>query len=115
MRGSFWAAVAGLLGAIAVAVGALAAHGISDPKAAGWAETGARYLLVHAVLLVAIARDPRLRWARWLVLVGCVLFCFSLFGLAAGLPRRLGAVTPFGGAALILAWLLLAWRGLRAG
>jgi uncharacterized membrane protein YgdD (TMEM256/DUF423 family) len=34
--------------------------------------------------------------------------------MALGGPRWLGAVTPVGGSLMILGWLVLAWRVLRA-
>jgi len=41
------------------------------------------------------------------MLTGIVLFSGSLYLLALGLPRWLGAVTPFGGFSFILAWACL--------
>jgi uncharacterized membrane protein YgdD (TMEM256/DUF423 family) len=47
------------------------------------------------------------------MLAGIVLFSGSLYVLAATGMRWLGAITPFGGAALIAAWLALAYAALR--
>ena len=47
---------------------------------------------------------------------GIFLFCGSLYALALGAPRLLGAVTPFGGLAFILGWVALGgafWRTAR--
>jgi uncharacterized membrane protein YgdD (TMEM256/DUF423 family) len=44
------------------------------------------------------------------MLGGATLFAATLYGMAIGAPRWLGAVTPIGGALMIGAWLLIAWR-----
>ena len=54
------------------------------------------------------------RAAGWLMLAGTVLFSGSLYVLAATGVRALGMVTPFGGLAFILAWLLLALALVRS-
>ena len=46
--------------------------------------------------------------AGWLLAAGIVLFSGSLYALALGAPRSLGAVTPLGGLALILGWIAFA-------
>lgn len=103
-----WLAVlAALSGALAVGAGAFGAHGASG-QAAEWLRTGGQYQLIHAVAaLVALrmeARGPAL-----LFVAGGTLFAGTLYLMALGLPRWLGAVTPIGGAALIAGWLWLAW------
>lgn len=101
--------LAALSGAVAVAAGAFGAHGVgADTKAAEWLRTGAHYQLIHVVAaLVALRLEARA--AAWLMLVGGALFAGTLYVMAAGGPRWLGAVTPLGGAALIAGWLWLAW------
>lgn len=105
--------LAGLLalsGAIAVIAGAYGAHGASG-KAAEWLSTGATYAMIHAVAgLVILARARR---PAGLMLLGSALFSGTLFAMALGGPRWLGAVTPLGGLALILAWMWIAIVYLR--
>jgi uncharacterized membrane protein YgdD (TMEM256/DUF423 family) len=116
-----WLLVAGLGGAASVVAGSLAAHLAGDAKAAELLRTGALYGLVHAAALAAVAalaqgHEPRrgaVAAAGWSFAAGLVLFSGSLFALAAGAPRWLGWVTPFGGAALILGWAALATLALR--
>lgn len=104
---------AALSGALAVAAGAFGAHRASG-DAAKWLATGAHYQLVHAVAaLLALRLDAR--GPAWLFLVGALVFAGTLYLMAAGLPRWLGAVTPIGGVMLIAGWLWLAWTGLRNG
>lgn len=110
---------------IGVAAGAFGAHALRDRIApdllAVW-QTGARYGLYHAmallVLSLAMDRWPGSLWAPtgWLLVAGSVLFSGSLFVLTLTGVRWLGAITPIGGACLLLGWLTAAaaaWRNVR--
>jgi uncharacterized membrane protein YgdD (TMEM256/DUF423 family) len=101
---------AALSAAVAVAAGA---HGATG-DAADWLKTGAQYQLVHAVAALVLATMGQ-RGPAWLLLAGAAVFAGTLYLMAAGAPRWLGAVTPAGGAALIAGWLWLAWSGWRGG
>jgi uncharacterized membrane protein YgdD (TMEM256/DUF423 family) len=108
------------LAAVAVGFGAFGAHALKgrlDAEELGWWGTAVTYLLPHAVAVVAIglAGRPSLKLPAWLLAGGAGLFSATLFAMALGAPRWLGAVTPIGGIAMIGGWLLLAWRGLREG
>lgn len=103
--------LAALSGALAVAAGAFGAHGASG-KAAEWLRTGAQYQLIHA-LAALIAVQLRAGGAAWLFVAGGALFAGTLYLMALGLPRWLGAITPLGGALLIAGWLWLAWSAAR--
>ncbi|TJZ76262.1 DUF423 domain-containing protein [Chitiniphilus eburneus] len=106
---------------IAVGAGAFGAHALktmlSAPMLAIW-QTAVTYQMVHALGLFAIAlllpRFPGhlLAWAGGLMLAGIVLFSGSLYALALSGVRVLGAITPLGGTAFLLAWALVAWRAL---
>lgn len=103
--------LAALSGALAVAAGAFGAHGASG-QAAEWLRTGGQYQLIHAVAaLVAVRMEARV--SAWLFVGGAAVFAGTLYLMALGLPRWLGAVTPLGGAALIAGWLWLAWCSAR--
>ena len=110
-RVSWLMVVAALSGALAVGAGAFGAHGASG-AAVEWLKTGSHYQLVHAVAaLVALRLEAR--GPAWLFLAGGALFAGTLYLMALGLPRWLGAVTPIGGMLLIAGWLWLAWIGMR--
>lgn len=103
---------AGLLGAIAIALGAFGAHGLKErlaaiPEGLGWWETATFYLLTHAVAIGAIA--GRSLWPARLWAVGAAIFAATLYAMALGAPRWFGAITPIGGSLLIAGWVLLAW------
>jgi uncharacterized membrane protein YgdD (TMEM256/DUF423 family) len=74
-------------------------------------ETGVRYQIYHALALLACAalqqRGYRTGWAPLCFVAGVVLFSGSLYGLALLEARWLGPVTPIGGVAFLIGWLLL--------
>jgi uncharacterized membrane protein YgdD (TMEM256/DUF423 family) len=105
--------------AIAVALGAFGAH-LLKPRLSAEAlavyQTAVQYHFWHALGLLGVGvlmahwgAGWGLQWTAWLLCAGIVLFSGSLYALALTGARWLGGVTPFGGAALIAAWILLAW------
>lgn len=109
---------AAFLGAVAVALGAFAAHGIKNPVAVEWLRTGAHYLLIHAVAALAALSLAPARIGKTVAMLfnlGGLIFCGTLTLMAFGGPRWLGAVTPIGGTLLILGWLVLFWGLSRRG
>ena len=103
---------AALSAALAIAAGAFGAHGASD-QAAEWLRTGGMYQLIHAIAALGLAaRHPRIAIT---LLIGAGWFAATLYGLALGGPRWLGALAPVGGAVMIGGWLALAWAELRQG
>ncbi|PKP92004.1 MAG: DUF423 domain-containing protein [Alphaproteobacteria bacterium HGW-Alphaproteobacteria-16] len=103
--------LAALSGAMAVGAGAFGAHGASG-EAQEWLKTGAQYQMVHA-LAALIAMQMGAKGPGWLFVAGGALFAGTLYIMAMGGPRWLGAVTPLGGVALIAGWLWLAWEAVR--
>jgi uncharacterized membrane protein YgdD (TMEM256/DUF423 family) len=115
----FYMALTAVLGASGVGLGAFGAHalkGVLDaPHAALW-QTASQYHLLQAVALLGAvalraALGPHHAGAWHLALgglaLGTVLFSGSLYALALGAPKVLGAVTPLGGLLLIAGWLAL--------
>ncbi|MCA3708793.1 MAG: DUF423 domain-containing protein [Phenylobacterium sp.] len=94
-------------------MGAFAAHGVSDPKAVEWLRTGSQYAFWHTMATFASAAlmgmgAPRARFAPAFFLTGSVIFAGSLYAMAFGAPRWLGAVTPIGGVLFLIGWAWLA-------
>lgn len=109
-----FAVIAALLGLVAVAAGAFAAHGIDDVRAAGLVETASRYQMWHALAMLALAVSPVRAGAALVAwILGVVLFSGSLYALAAGAARPVAWITPIGGMSLIVGWALAAYALLR--
>lgn len=107
---------------LGVAAGAFGAHALASRLPAERLDTfeiAVRYQMYHALALLALAwaadRWPgaALHAAGWLFGAGILVFSGTLYAIALGAPRWLGAITPLGGVALMSAWLLLAWSALR--
>ena len=111
------AVFAALNGALAVGIGAFAAHG-AGPQIKTLLTTGGHYQMVHAVLgLVCAVWPDRSRLivvAGWLATAGGLVFCLSLSAIALLSLPVMGAVAPIGGLMMIAAWLLLAVAALRS-
>jgi uncharacterized membrane protein YgdD (TMEM256/DUF423 family) len=108
---------------LAVAAGAFGAHALRErlPETMlAIFETGVRYQMYHALGLLAaallLARAPSTSAvaAGWLFTFGIIVFSGSLYILVLSGVRTWGAVTPFGGVAMIAGWALLAYAGWRA-
>lgn len=115
-------ALGALSAGLAVALGAFAAHALKarlDPQALAVFEVGARYQMYHALALLAVGLLAERRPTRLLgvsgalFLAGTLLFSGSLYGLALSGVRWLGAITPFGGMALLAGWGCFAAAALR--
>jgi uncharacterized membrane protein YgdD (TMEM256/DUF423 family) len=64
--------------------------------------------LIHAVAAIAIMGVAR--GAAVLLLIGAAIFALTLYAMALGAPRWLGAITPIGGVLMIGGWLWAAWQ-----
>jgi len=102
--------LAGLLGFLGVGLGAFGAHGLEarlTGEAEAWWQTATLYLLVHAAAGLAVALSGHggvLRAGGWAMLLGAALFAATLYAMALGAPRWLGAVTPLGGLGMLAGW-----------
>ena len=114
---------AAILGLLAVAGGAFGAHALRSrltPDMLETFETGIRYQMYHALALggVGILVDrysaTSIVTAGWLFILGTVIFSGSLYVLTLTGTRWWGAVTPFGGLALLGGWGSLIWGVVRS-
>ena len=119
MKRSFlnWAFFFGLT---AVINGAMAAHALSSVLGDSLVDsfqTGVRYQMFHAILLLILGFQPderfRSKMILWLIVAGIFCFSFSIYLLSTreligieGL-KMLGPITPIGGTLLIAAWFIL--------
>lgn len=106
-----------------VAAGAFGAHGLKriiTPDLLNVWQTAVLYQLVHGLGLLAIAAlgarfgSPLLSLAAAFMFAGVVIFSGSLYILAISGTKWLGAITPIGGVAFILAWAMVALAAYRA-
>jgi uncharacterized membrane protein YgdD (TMEM256/DUF423 family) len=113
-----WTGLAAASGMVAVVFGAFAAHGMTDPKPVAWLHTGSQYQMVHALAVFAAfglhrAGVKGMGLAAAFFLGGSLLFAGSLYAMALGAPRFLGAVTPFGGLSFMIGWAVIGDRVFR--
>lgn len=108
-----WIALAALLGLCAVALGAVAAHVLTDPKAIAGLEKAALYQLIHAVVLIVVSTwiGRIAQISRWLLLIGIVLFSGSIELKYLSDMSEATIVAPTGGICLMLGWLTIGIAG----
>lgn len=102
---------------IAVMLGAFGAHALKSRLSSDMMDifqTGVQYHFYHALGLLAVGviayhlpDSAWLKWSGWLMLAGIVIFSGSLYILSISGIKWLGAITPIGGTAFIVAWVLL--------
>ncbi len=125
MQGWLWVAT-GVNGFVAVALGAFGAHGLQRwlagaealERRLAWWQTASQYHLTHALALGVAAylasREPGVgKIAGVCFQIGILLFSGSLYAMTLSGARWLGAVTPFGGLALLGGWAAVAASGYR--
>ncbi|MFC4635069.1 DUF423 domain-containing protein [Dokdonia ponticola] len=107
------------LGFLGVVIGAFGAHGLEkllDADAIATFETGVKYQIYHALLLLLVASfalsEKTKKTLHILLLAGVILFSGSIYGLATNALtsfdfKTIGLITPLGGTLLITAWLVL--------
>lgn len=115
-----------ILGGLSVIIGAFGAHALKNHLSAESLvsfETGVRYQMYHALLMMVLSLIPVLGVQQktvlfWLLLIGVLLFSGSIYllsttGLSGWNLKRLALLTPLGGTLLILSWAILAFHLVR--
>ena len=110
----------GLLGVIAIILGAFAAHGLKpylSVESLQTFETGVKYQMYHALFLLLLGALPLAsekvkKICFYLTLVGVLFFSGSIYLLATNSLtsfdfRVFGPITPIGGTLMIAAWIIL--------
>ncbi len=110
----FYLLSGGLLGFLAVALGAFGAHGLKSRLTEDMLavfQTGVTYHMSHALALLLTAtlmlhwpQSLALKWTAACFLLGVLVFSGSLYVLSVTGIRWLGAVTPLGGLTLLVGW-----------
>ncbi|MDY0404516.1 DUF423 domain-containing protein [Virgibacillus sp. 179-BFC.A HS] len=111
-----------LNGFLAVALGAFGAHGLegklTEHELSIW-EKAVQYQMFHAGALLAVGllaaklQTASLSWAGWLFFIGVVLFSGSLYIYATSKITAFALITPIGGVAFLVGWVLLGYAVLK--
>ena len=117
---------ASIFGVLAVVLGAFGAHALKEiitVEAQQTFETGVRYQMYHAILLLFVGSTTYIQQKikkilYYLIVLGIILFSGSVYGLATNLLttfdyKTIGFITPIGGLLLILAWGFLIMNFLK--
>jgi uncharacterized membrane protein YgdD (TMEM256/DUF423 family) len=109
---------------LVVIFGAFGAHGLKErlsPEMMAIYQTGIQYHFYHAIGLLIVGilsfflqRSSLIQWSGLLMLAGIIIFPGSLYLLSITGLSWLGAITPVGGTAFVVAWFLLAIACLKA-
>lgn len=113
-------ATASVLGVLSIILGAFGAHALKELipyESQQTFETGVRYQMYHALLLLFVGSTPLIKQKTkkiifYLVIVGLLFFSGSIYGLATNELsafnfKSIGFITPIGGLSLILAWIFM--------
>jgi len=109
-------------GFIAVALGAFGAHGLEGKiteNALGTWEKAVNYQMFHTMalfvtgLLMANFQSANLTWAGWMFFIGIILFSGSLYIYSTTSITTFAMITPIGGVAFLVGWVLLGIALLR--
>lgn len=105
------------LGVLSIILGAFGAHGLKQlitPEAIQTFETGVRYQMYHAILLLFVGNTTFIssktkHMMTYLIVFGVLFFSGSIYGLATNSLtifdfKTIGFITPIGGLLFILAW-----------
>ena len=115
-----------VFGVLAVLLGAFGAHGLEklvDDNAIQTFETGVKYQMYHAFLLLILGGilsipEKSEKWIYILLVSGVILFSFSIYLLATNTLtafdfKTIGIVTPIGGLLLISGWVLFGYKFIK--
>lgn len=109
-----------IFGILGILLGAFAAHGLEklvDTDAIKTFETGVRYQIYHAFLLLILGSTSFVSLKSkkvifYFVLLGVLFFSGSIYGLATNSLssfdfKTIALITPVGGLLLIVAWTVM--------
>ena len=116
-------AISSFMMALAIGFGAFGAHGLKSILSESMLKiynTGIEYhfyntlgLFIASFIYALKPNSKKIFISLWLILIGMIIFSFSLYLLAILNLPILGAITPIGGSLLIIAWLLLSYGILK--
>jgi uncharacterized membrane protein YgdD (TMEM256/DUF423 family) len=115
-----------ILGVLAVILGAFGSHGLKDLisiEAQQTFETGVRYQMYHAIVLLFVGQttylnDKSKNVIFYFLIIGILVFSGSIYGLATNELtsfdfKTVALITPLGGFLLIMAWIVILFNFLK--
>jgi len=109
--------IGALLSAIGVIIGAFGSHSLKtklNPEELVIYDIATRYLMYHAIGIISLGilaynvSASVVETPIIIMLIGIVLFSGSLYLISIKGYTKLGIITPIGGTAFIISWVLLA-------
>jgi uncharacterized membrane protein YgdD (TMEM256/DUF423 family) len=113
-----WLIISAVSGFTAVAIGAFGAHGLREKLTSEMLEvykTGVLYQLIHSVVLLALSLNTliKAKLPSIFILLGIILFSFSLYIYSTSGIRFFAMITPVGGFCFLIGWLLIIYEALK--
>jgi uncharacterized membrane protein YgdD (TMEM256/DUF423 family) len=118
--------IGGAYGGLSVIFGAFAAHALKNKLTEEQLksfETGVKYQMYHALMLIIIGIIfPFIETSQvvmaWCFIIGTLFFSFSIYGLVLSSSAGkklvfLGPVTPLGGLLLVAGWIIFIWNAFK--
>ncbi len=116
-------AISSFMMALAIGLGAFGAHGLKSILNESMLKvynTGIQYhfyntlgLFIATFIYALKPTSKKIFVSLCLIIIGMIIFSFSLYFLAILNLPILGAITPIGGSLLIIAWFLLSYGILK--
>ena len=124
MNKLFWIQVIAINGLLTVILGAFAAHvldGVLTAQRIETFNTAVQYHLFHTLALFGLVcvddtvlATRSIKYAAGFFLLGIIIFCGSLYLFAATSISILAMITPLGGLAFMIGWIMLLLSAIRA-
>ncbi len=113
-----WIVISAISGFTAVAIGAFGAHGLKEKLSVEMLEvykTGVLYHLIHSVVLLALSLNTMIKpeLPSIFFILGIILFSFSLYIYSTSGIRLFAMITPVGGLAFLIGWLLIIYEAIK--
>lgn len=118
MKNKVLVVVSGILGFLAVSFGAFGAHILKDKISAEFLivfQTGVLYHFIHTIVItiIAIVNERRFFKAAIFMIIGIILFSFSLYIYSVTQIKVFAMITPLGGISFLIGWLMIIIEGMK--
>lgn len=113
-----WIIISAVSGFVAVAIGAFGAHGLRERLSSELLDvykTGVLYHLIHSVVLLVLSLQAiiKAKLPSIFILLGIILFSFSLYIYSTSGVRTFAMITPIGGFCFLVGWLLIIYEAVK--